>query len=309
MRIAVTGGTGLIGRFVVNDLLSYENEVRVLARSSVESESFGARHDLVDLFVGDMSDSESVDSFLTDADAVVHAAFAHVPGRFRGGEGDDPVGFWNANFGGTVHIVECARRAGVRRVVLLSSRAVFDGLEFHTEEIGDQETPSPTTHYGLVKASCEQLGNLYDDIEICSIRPTGVYGVTHPISSTKWLKLLTNHINGPGDIRVDQSRRTEVHGSDVAGAISLLLNADAAQIRGKAFNCSDIVTSEQRVLDLTKRIVNQGPNPDISDLPPLEKPKNTMASIALNSLGWRPGGQSRLMATLAEIVEHERLDR
>lgn len=309
MRIAVTGGTGLIGRFVVNDLLSKENEVRVLTRSSVGSESFGSRHDLVDVFVGDMSDSELVNSFLSDTDAVVHAAFTHVPGRFRGGEGDDPVGFWNANFVGTVHIVECARRAGVRRVVLLSSRAVFDGLEFHTEEIGDQETPSPTTHYGLVKASCEQLGNLYDDIEICSLRPTGVYGITHPISRTKWLKLLTNHINGPGDIRVDQSNRTEVHGSDVADAISLLLSADTVQISGKSFNCSDIVTSEQRVLDLAKRIVNQGPNPDVGDLPRLEKPKNTMASIALNSLGWRPGGLSRLIATLAEIVENERLGR
>ena len=309
MRVAVTGGTGLIGRFVVNYLLSDENEVRVLTRSSVGIESFGSRHDLVDLFVGDMSDSELVDSFLSDTDAVVHAAFAHVPGRFRGGEGDDPVGFWNENFVGTVRIVECARRAGVRRVVLLSSRAVFDGLEFHTEEIVDQQTPSPTTHYGLVKASCEQLGNLYDDIEVCSLRPTGVYGVTHPISSTKWLKLLTNHIKGQGDIRVDQSSRTEVHGSDVAGAISLLLSADAAQIRGKSFNCSDIVTSEQRVLDLTKRIVNEGPNPDVSDLPPLEKPKNTMASIALNSLGWRPGGQARLMTTLTEIVEHKRLGR
>ena len=307
MRVAVTGGTGLVGRFVVDDLLDREHDVRVLVRTSVGSESFGARQDLVDLFVGDMNDSDLVGSLLSDIDAVVHTAFSHLPGRFRGGEGNDPIGFWNANFIGTLKIVESARRAGVGRVVLMSSRAVFDGLEFRSKEIGDQETPSPTTHYGMVKASCEQLAKLYDDINICSLRPTGVYGVTQPLVKTKWWKLLTNHINGSADIPVDQSSRTEVHGADVASAVSLLLSADSNLICGKSFNCSDIVTSEQLVVDLAQRIVREGPNPQLDDLPSLKNPRNTMASSALKSLGWSPGGLPRLVATLSEIVDLARL--
>ncbi len=303
MRVAVTGGTGLVGRFVVDDLLLNGHDVRVLARSLAGKESFAARKNLIDFCVGDMNDTESIDSLVFDRDAVVHTALSHLPGRFRGGEGDDPVGFWRANFIGTVSLIERAMRAGVHRVVLLSSRAVFDGLNFQSEEIYDHELPRPTTHYGLVKASSEQLAQLYEGIDICSLRPTGIYGLTVPVSNTKWWKLLTNHINGSGDVAVDRSSRTEVHGSDVASAVSLLLSSHDTDIRGKSFNCTDIVTSEQRVLELARRIVNEGPNPPTDDLPPVEKPRNTMNSSGLKSLGWRPGGPPKLLDTLSEIVE------
>ena len=303
MTIAVTGGTGLVGRFVVDKLLGHQHDVRVLARSMDGKESFGERQNLIDWHFGDMNDTTSVDSFLSNVDAVVHAAFTHLPGRFRGGEGDDPERFWEQNFVGTLRLVERARRAGVSRVVMLSSRAVFDGLDFEPEEIGDQEPPSPTTHYGLIKAAIEQLAELYNDIAICSVRPTGIYGLTHPRSKTKWWKMLTNHISGPGDVPVDSSSRTEVHGSDVAAAISLLLSANESKMQGKSFNCSDIVTSEQQILKLTQRIVNEGPILSSVDLDPLEKPKNTMASRALVSLGWKPGGFRRLTTTLEQIVQ------
>lgn len=303
MRVAVTGGTGLVGRFVVDELLNNEHDVRVLIRSLAGKESFGEQRNLIDFCIGDLDDDELVHSLTSDRDAVVHTAFSHLPGRFRGGEGNDPIGFWRSNFVGTVRLIESARRAGVHRVVLLSSRAIFDGLQYQSEEIDDHEIPQPTTHYGLVKASSEQLAELYDDIDIYSLRPTGIYGVTIPASKTKWWRLLTNHIDGPGDIPFDRSSRTEVHGSDVASAISLLLNLHDSNVRIRSFNCSDIVTSEQRVLDIAQRIVNEGPNPRIDDLPPIEKPRNTMGSNALRSMGWKPGGQVKLISTLSEITE------
>lgn len=303
MRVAVTGGTGLVGRFVVNNLLDDGHDVSVLARSVAGKERLGARQNLIDFCVGDLNEDGLVDSLLADRDAVVHAAFSHLPGRFRGGEGDDPVGFWRSNFVGTVRLIERARRAGVRRVVLLSSRAVFDGLQFRSEKISDQEVPRPTTHYGLVKAASEQLAELYDDIDICSLRPTGIYGVTIPLSHTKWWNLLLNHFNGPGDIVADPISRTEVHGADVASAVSLLLTLNDTEVHGKSFNCSDIVTSEQRVLELAQRIVSHGSESQTDDLPPVKKPRNTMSSNALMSLGWQPGGHQQLLETLSQIIE------
>lgn len=309
MKIAVTGGTGLVGGFVVDDLLRNNHDVRVLTRTLEGKQRFGELQHLVDWHIGDMNDSKSIDSLLLNVDAVVHAAFAHVPGRFRGGEGDDTVGFWRANFVGTLQLVERARQVGVSRFVMLSSRAVFDGLTFQTEEIGDQEPPRPTTHYGMIKAASEHLAELYNDITICSVRPTGVYGLTYPLSKTKWWKMLANHIGGSADFPVDSSGRTEVHGSDVAAAISLLLSANETRIRGKSFNCSDIVTSEQQILELTRRIVDEGANLSSKEFDSLEKPKNTMASSALISLGWRPGGFERLTATIEQIIELAQLRR
>ena len=55
----------------------------------------------------------------------VHAAFEHVEGRYRGGEGDDPEGFRRANVEGSARLFEAARAAGVKRCVFLSSRAVY----------------------------------------------------------------------------------------------------------------------------------------------------------------------------------------
>ena len=46
---------------------------------------------------------------------LVHAALEHVPGRYRGGEGDDPPRFWQLNVDGSVALLAAAREAGVAR--------------------------------------------------------------------------------------------------------------------------------------------------------------------------------------------------
>lgn len=63
---------------------------------------------------------------LAGADVLIHAALAHLPGRYRGGEGADAAGFVRLNGDGTAALMRSAARAGVR-VIFLSSRAVHDG--------------------------------------------------------------------------------------------------------------------------------------------------------------------------------------
>ena len=99
MHVLVTGGTGQAGRFVVRDLAEAGHRVTVLGRSGEVAWRLG---DAVRL---------------PAADALVHAAFDHVPGAYRGGEGGDPAGFWRRNFDGSVRLFGQARDAGVRRCV------------------------------------------------------------------------------------------------------------------------------------------------------------------------------------------------
>lgn len=308
MKVAVTGGAGLVGRFVVSELLHHGHVVRALVRSPSDADSFGGLQHRIDWVIGDMNDTQVLSSLVSDMDALVHTAFSHLAGRFRGGEGNNPLGFWKTNFGSAITAIEESRFAGVRRVVLLSSRAVFDGLNFQSEDIDDQEFPCPTSHYGLLKVASEQLSQLYADMDICSIRPTGIYGVTHPVSKTKWWNMLCNHIDGPGDLPIDGSPRTEVHGADVARAITLLLTSDASDVRCRSFNCTDITVSEQSVMALARKILTEGSNPSTNELLMLDRPRNKMAAAALHSLGWQPGGYPRLTQTLSEIVELARFN-
>ncbi len=303
MRVAVTGATGLVGRFVVKELCDQGCEVSALARSPERTRGFEECVGSIEWHYGDLADDDSLRALLANCNGLVHAAFDHVPNRFRGGEGDDPARFWERNQGGTIQCIENARYAGVERVVLLSSRAVFDGLKFVDAELHDDVQPRPNTHYGLLKYANEQLALLYNDIAICSLRPTGIYGLTWPMERTKWWSLLSNHFGGQGNSPIDSSSRTEVHGRDVASAAFILLQASEESVRTNAFNCSDIVVSDQWVVDLVRRILQDDVLPQPDNVPGPPQPPNTMNCSGLRSLEWKPGGFNQLGKTLVEIVD------
>jgi hypothetical protein len=103
MRVAVTGGTGFVGRFVVLGLVRDGHAVTVLSRTPP------ARGDLpeaVGHLVYRLGGTETPE--LEGFDALVHAAFDHVPGRYRGGEGDDAAGFLSRNLGGSLTLFGAA---------------------------------------------------------------------------------------------------------------------------------------------------------------------------------------------------------
>ena len=118
MRVAVTGGTGYVGRYIVDALLAAGCDVRVLVRNKSEPLGLPAA---VEQVVGGLDPDGDYGRFLDGADALVHAAYQHVAGRYRGGEGDDLAGFMRVNVGGSLALLEAARRAGVERCVVFRS--------------------------------------------------------------------------------------------------------------------------------------------------------------------------------------------
>src|SRR5690606_27662555 len=107
----VSGGTGYVGRFIVEGLLKAGHQVLVLGRMSPAEGFFSAPVAFAPLDL----DSGKVDPDLfASASFFVHAAFDHVPGKYRGGEGDDPAAFRRRNLEGSVALFEEAKAAGVR---------------------------------------------------------------------------------------------------------------------------------------------------------------------------------------------------
>ncbi len=278
MKVAVTGASGVVGQFVVTRLLREGCEVAALARPGTEREELEQDVQRVE---GDLADSPALDRLAAGADGLVHCAFSHAPGRYRGGEGDDVPGFWRVNLGGTVALLEAAARAGVRRTVLLSSRAVF-GLPVDGS-IEDVHPTSPTTHYGALKVATEALASVYENVTV--LRPTGVYGIVRPIERTKWLELAESLLAGRTAPRPRSG--TEVHGKDVADGVWRLLTAPSAAVAGRAFNCSDLEVDTRTLVARMQDAFFQHTGP----LPPAAPPAgNVLRCDGLHALGWRPGG-------------------
>ena len=198
---------------------------------------------------------------------------------------------------GSLRLVHAAASFRVGRIVILSSRAVF-GRPARTR-VGDNHPTSPTTHYGAHKVALESLAGVYP--RTACIRPTGVYGITHPPSWSKWFNMARDVVVGRPVTTAWTS--TEVHGDDVATAVWLLLTAREADVAGRAFNCSDLVVSAreiaQRMYALHRGVA--GPTATLpEELPP---PENIMRCDGLRALGWRPGGRRRLQATIRSVLD------
>lgn len=268
MKIALTGASGLVGRWI--------------ARAAVE-----AGHDLDPLPGWRLG--QPVD--LSGKDALIHAAFQHIPGRYRGGEGDDPQGFIRANLDGSLALFQAARAQGVARVLFLSSRAVHDGHPA-SMELPDELSPAPTSLYGKVKAQAEVAlaGLATPDFRTASLRPTGVYGPGLP---QKWAGLIADFLAGTTPA---PAVATEVHGADLGRAVLAVLEDPAMS---GSYNVGDLVLDRRDLLAEVARLTGCAtPLPPPGDPRPLRRP----LSRRLQALGWCPGGLPLLRRDLPEIV-------
>ncbi|MCB1371014.1 MAG: NAD(P)-dependent oxidoreductase [Rhodobacteraceae bacterium] len=261
MHVLVTGATGTVGRFVVPALAAAGHRVTTLGRA------------------GDLPWTLADPApRLPAADALVHLALAHVPGAFRGGEGEDPEGFCRLNLDGSLRLFDAV---GPARIVFVSSRAVY-GDQRRGETLRETDAPAPDSLYGRVKLEAERaLGP-----RGASLRATGVYG------GDKWQPLFAAYRRGDS---IAPRIATEIHGADLAAAVLLLLDRRETG----AFNASDILLDHHELIARVQALTGcPHPPPPRAEGPP----PGLMATDRLRALGWRPGGLPRLEAFLAESL-------
>jgi UDP-glucose 4-epimerase len=287
MKIAVTGATGFIGHHTVAHLLATGHEVTALGRRP--SLHPAARFIPFDL------DGPPAD--LSGHDVLVHAALSHVPGRYRGGEGDAPEDFLRRNLDGTLRLFEVARDQGVRRILFLSSRAVYGDYPPGTS-LHEDLAPRPDTLYGEVKRRAEEaLAYLAaPGLAVASLRATGVYGPPVPGLPHKWARLLADFAQGRP---VPPRAASEVHAGDLAEAIRLLAVATPAALSSTVFNISDFVLDRHDLLAQYAELTGiDSPLPARSDVQTV----SVMTTNRLRRLGWKPCGPFRLRETLETLA-------
>jgi nucleoside-diphosphate-sugar epimerase len=166
----VTGGSGYIGRNLIDALVAHGDTVRALARSSASADAVRSRGATV--VDGDILDEGAMCKGMRGCDVVVHSA------AVLGGTRDESVWF-RTNVGGTDAVLRAAERAGVPRLVHVSTEAVLaDGGPLRGV---DETAPYPRRHirpYGITKALAEQhvVAANGDGLSTVVVRPRFVWG-------------------------------------------------------------------------------------------------------------------------------------
>jgi dihydroflavonol-4-reductase len=151
MRALVTGATGFVGAAVARALLREGWEVRALARKG--SDRRNVQPLALEVFEGDLADTDSLRSAVAGCEALFHVAADYRLGAF------DPRELYKTNVEGTRHILNAAREAGLRRIVYTSSVATIgipaDGTP------GSEDTPATLAdmigHYKRSKYLAEEV--------------------------------------------------------------------------------------------------------------------------------------------------------
>jgi len=155
VKVAITGGTGFLGRRLAQSLLADGNlngrpiDELVLFDSHIGGgEIDDAR---VTVVIGELTDGGQVAGVVADADAVFHLA-AVVSGQ---AEQDLDIGL-KVNLDGTRHVLDACRAGGrVPLLIFTSSVAAYGGDLPQT--INDATPLTPATSYGVQKVACELL--------------------------------------------------------------------------------------------------------------------------------------------------------
>lgn len=144
-QILITGATGFIGRQLTRDLVNRGAKVRVLARCPHKAQKlFG---DEIEVAAGDVGDADTLESACRGVETVYHIAGTYRFGLRHRRE------LWRTNVDGTENLLRGAWKAGVKKVVHLSSGGVLQNRDGGARLIDENDFPARAPRFCPYKAS------------------------------------------------------------------------------------------------------------------------------------------------------------
>jgi len=151
MHVAIIGGTGFVGSYIVDELLEQSHEVSMLVRAGSEHK---VRHPASSRIVsGTIDSAASIDDLVAGCDAVIYCVgiLRELPRK--------GITFEATQFDGVANTIDAAQKNGVRRFALMSANGV----------------KSPGTRYQETKKRAEERV-LESDLDVTIFRPSVIFG-------------------------------------------------------------------------------------------------------------------------------------
>lgn len=296
MKSLVTGGAGFIGSHIVDKLIELGHEVIVIDNESAESNEEFYWNDKAQNYKYDVRDYENTRSLYEGVDYVFHlAAEARIQPAIL-----NPIEAVSINCVGTVTVLQCAREAGVKKVVYSSTSSGYGFNEPPNHENDPDDCLNP---YSVSKVSGEKLCSMYTKLfglKTIVFRYFNVYGERSPIrgqyAPVIGIFLRQRSEGEPLTIVGDgEQRRDFTHVSDVVQANILAATTDVDdKFYGQLYNVGNGVNYS------INEIANAISDNQINIPPRVGEARTTLANNGKlrTILGWR--SQVKLMDWIAQ---------
>jgi len=259
MNFLVTGGAGFLGTALCNRLVRDNHQVRVIDDLSAGDPK--RLHPAVLFTRGDVADIPKLWTLLHGVDCVYHlAARVSVAESIL-----YPRDYNHVNVGGTVSVMEAMRDAGVKRVVLASSGALY-GEQPH-QPVTEDQPPHPNSPYGVSKLAAEYyvrtIGALWG-IETLALRIFNAYGPgqpTRPAHPSVIPQFLKQALGGGSLVVLGSGEQTRdfVYVDDVV--VALVAAASAQGVDQRVINVgSGVEVSVNALVAMVERAVGDTVN-------------------------------------------------
>jgi nucleoside-diphosphate-sugar epimerase len=233
--VAVTGATGFLGRYIVNVLLERGARVVGVVRNPDRVPELRQRG--VELRRADLAEREQLARGFAAADAIVSNAALFSIKRLASLNWRNWEDHQQINVQGTQNVFDAAAEAGVKRIVHVSSVAVYRSRAGSVAEEAPQHAngsrPNPITAYAISKARSEQLAwqlAAQRRLQLTTVRPCAIYGAFDP----NFTAVIKRILSLPISLFPTWLQLPLVYAGDVAEAIALVLERPVSI--GKAYN-------------------------------------------------------------------------
>lgn len=168
-KVLVTGATGFLGKYVVEELVEHGYQVRAFGRNRTIGQSLVNAS--VTFIQGDLTNQEDLTKACQEMDMVVHAgALSTVWGPWEE--------FYQTNVLGTNYVLDACREAKIERLVYVSSPSIYAAPR---DQLGIKESDAPQenrlNNYIRSKLASEKLFKEYPDVSSIILRPRGLFGI------------------------------------------------------------------------------------------------------------------------------------
>jgi UDP-glucose 4-epimerase len=282
----IIGGTGFIGKYLIEELLASGRKVITVSRHYFQHDNV-EHHEVETLF------DEKIEKILNSGiDEVVYLAYATKPKTSF----DNPVRDIEENLAQAVHLFESVYKIKtIRRIVYVSSGGTVYGNSI-SGAISEDHPKNPISPYGITKLTIEHFANMFFKIyglPVIIVRPSNAYGIGQEAKEGQgFIAYAMQSIlyNKPINIYGKEGTiRDYIYVSDVARAIRFCLD------KGHCGNTYNIGTetgyTNSEIIRLIEKVIGNDYNVKLeySESRPFDVNKNILDTSAIKKdTGWTP---------------------